>query len=47
MCRDAELVQLRAQLDNAGLDSGRVADLEAELTAAMSQVAAKVCPGLL
>ena len=47
MCRDTELVQLRDQLDGAGLDAGRTAALEAELSAAMSQVAAKVCTILL
>ena len=46
MCRDAELKQLQVQLENTGLDTGRIADLEAELAAAMSQVAAKVCTNL-
>ena len=43
MCRDAELKHLQVQLDNIGLDAGRIVDLEAELATAMSQVAAKVC----
>ena len=46
MCRDAELKQLQARLDSTGLDAGRIAGLEAELAAAMSQVAAKVCASL-
>ncbi len=33
---------MQVQLENAGLDAGRTADLEAELAAAMSEVAAKV-----
>ena len=38
--RDAELEQLHAKVESA--DSARIADLRAELSAAMSEVAAKV-----
>ena len=44
-CREAELEQLQVQLEDAGTNSGRISGLEAELTAAMAQVAAKVCTG--
>ena len=40
--REAELDQLRTSLEAAGSDSTHIAELEAELIAAMSQVAAKV-----
>lgn len=43
MChRDAELEKLRIGLEAAGSNSTQIAELEAELTTAMSQVAAKV-----
>ena len=41
-CRDAELERLHAKVESAGTDSARIADLRAELSAAMSEVAAKV-----
>lgn len=40
--RDAELEQLRISLEAAGSNSTHIAELEAELTTAMSQVAVKV-----
>lgn len=44
LCRDAELEQLHAKVESA--DSARIADLRAELCAAMSEVAAKVSTDL-
>ena len=42
VCRDAELERLHAEVESAGTDSACIADLRAELSAAMSEVAAKV-----
>ena len=44
LCRNAELEQLHAKVESA--DSARIADLRTELSAAMSEVAAKVSTDL-